>query len=205
MDGKSRESGCGFVRFDALTAKYKQAKNEQGLEETLAAELTAQGWQVTRQAYCRPMNEGWRRIDIYAVGYVDGYTSSKAPVAIGIELKDEDGARHFRTAYAQIRRYREASVWCTPEGEMLTPPSWLAYTSRYLLGGAKRGTTPDFLVERFMWDCGASTLRRNWDGNLEMTMRVPHFRKGPKHPILTTADCTFQLTYWKTDRKVGEQ
>lgn len=177
MDQESRTCGDGFVRFDALTAKYKQAKNEEALEETLAAELTAQGWQVTRQAYCRPMNEGWRRIDIYAVGYVDGYTSSNTPVAIGIELKDEDGARHLRTAYAQIRRYREASVWCTPEGEALAPPSWLAFSSRHLLGGAKRGTEPGFLVDRFLWDCGASTLRRNWDGNLEMHMRVPRDRK----------------------------
>jgi hypothetical protein len=69
-DENTRGSGHGLVRIDALKARYKRAKKETGLEETLAAELASQGWEVTRQVWCRPMNEGWRRIDLYAVGHV---------------------------------------------------------------------------------------------------------------------------------------
>ena len=203
MDKGNRRSGGGLVRIDALKARYKRAKKESGLEEALAAELTAQGWDVTRQVWCRPMNEGWRRIDIYAFGFVWGYRA-RVPVTLGIEIKDEGGIRVVREAYAQLRRYREAAVWCTPEGESLHPPSWFAYTSRFLLGGAEYGTGVGELGDRFLWDIGASALRRGWDGNLCLNMRFPAFHQRGGRTIPSTADPEVRLTSWQTERTGGE-
>lgn len=200
MKEQDRESGDGLVRLDALKWRYRDAKHEADLESALADELSAQGWTVHRQIWCRPMDENrFRRIDLYAVGTVFGWNES-FPICLGIELKDDSGMKQTREAALQIGRYRRASVWCDESAALMAPPTWLAFTNRFLLGGVERGLYPGELWNRMLWEKGSSILARGQDGNLSMSFRLPKLIDRGERSVLTTRDTSVALTRWKTRR-----
>lgn len=200
MDEEIRSGGGAVVRRDALTRRYREANNEEEVETALSDELTAQGWSVIRQVWCRPMNEANRRIDIYASKSVNAGRVN-VDLTLGIELKYDSGLSEVRQAYSQIRRYRESFLWCTDDGTILAPPMWLCFTNRALLGGDDRGFKPSGLFDRMMWEIGASVLSRGWAGNLEMNVRVPQMvQRKPGVFIMSTADPRVSLTKWRTER-----
>lgn len=200
MNTETRGSGDGLVRLDALTRRYRDARNEAELETALADELGAQGWTVYRQVWCRPMDDNrFRRIDLYAVGTVFGWEES-FPICLGIELKDDSGMKQTREAALQLGRYRRASVWCDQSAVLMEPPTWLAFTNRYLLGGRDRGFSPGALWDRMLWEKGSSIMARGRDGNLAMSIRLPRLIQRGERSVLTTRDTSVALTRWKTRR-----
>jgi hypothetical protein len=202
MDADTRVGGDGEVRLEALTHRYTVAQNEAELETALADELRAQRWIVERQVWCRPMDDNrFRRIDVHASGH--GYSWNEVhPLTIGLELKFDSGLKSTREAMNQIRRYRQASVWCDSKAEPMVAPVWFLFTNRALLGADVRCRPPGPLLDRLLWEMGASVLQRKPDGNLWTSVRLPKLiRRGEDRTVLTTRDVPIRLTRWNTGRR----
>jgi hypothetical protein len=201
MERDTRSGGDAEVRLDALTRRYTMAKNEEELETALADELRAQHWTVERQVWCRPMDDNrFRRIDLHASGRAYSWNEIH-PLNIGVELKFDAGMKSTREAMAQIRRYRQASVWCDRNAEMMVAPVWFLFTNRALLGADVRVQPAGPLLDRLLWEMGASVLARRRDGNLWTSVRLPKLiTRGEHRTVLTTRDVPIRLTRWRTGR-----
>jgi len=201
MDEDTRVGGNGLVRLEALTYRYTKARDEAELETALADELTAQGWTVERQVWCRPMDENkYRRIDLHASGRAFSHDLAH-PLTLGVELKFDAGFASARDAMKQIRRYRQSSGWCDGDAEMMVPPVWFLFTNRAMLGADVRVQPTGPLFDRMLWEMGASRLFRGRDGNLWMSVRFPRVNRNGDRRYLTTKDRYVQVTRWNTGRR----
>lgn len=225
MNETNRDSGRALVRVNhsAIADRYRATKNEDELQSVLTAELESCGWTVIREAYCRPVGEKARRIDLYCIapdwfgmshramptGERNGHaTGIRRGFVLGIECKHEGNYGDHADAYEQCRRYVTASVWSDSEGNPLAKPDWFATCALNELAGRgplNQGVEkyrPNGYVRRLMWRDGCDIMHRGWGGSLYVSVRIPHVYKRGDKPVFTTKDIEYPLTPW-VDRDVG--